>query len=167
LALAIPSLNSRRQWHELRGWLPLVGTVLRSASLSGMFRLLADLVEAGIPLPESLRIAAAVNYDAALAAGAERISVHLVDGQTPLAAVADSEAFPRDVVPIFRWADRRSLFVESLRAAGDIYAARSRLQSGVMAVVLEPVLVLGVGLTAGFVVLALFMPLIKLLNDLS
>lgn len=160
-------LGVRRFWQRLIGWLPLVGPVYRAASLSGFFRLLAMLVETGFSLPDALRLAAQINHDAVLAAGVEQITADLEQGTAPIDAVRVSESFPRDVLPIFRWAGNRPLFVEALRGAADIYASRSQLQSSVAVVVLEPTLIFGVGMTVGLVVIALFMPLIKLLNDLA
>jgi type II secretory pathway component PulF len=146
---------------------PLLGSSFRAASLSGFFRLLALLTEAGLALPAALRLAGEVNGDADLSAGAERIADGLERGASPVDAVRDAETLPREVLPIFRWTDQRSLFIEALRGAADIFAARSQLHSGITVVVLEPMLIFGVGMTVGLVVLALFMPLLKLLNDLA
>ena len=97
----------------------------------------------------------------------QHVITDLEHGISPVDAVRVSEAFPREMLPVFRWADQQGLFIEALQGAADIYAARSQMNSGVVAVVLEPVTMFGVGVTMGLIVLALFMPLIKLLNDLA
>lgn len=157
----------RRVWQQCVSWVPLLGPVYRAVSLSGFFRLLAMLVEAGFSLPAALRLAADVNHDEVLAAGVKQISADLEQGVSAVDAVRVSEAFPREVLPIFRWADNRPLFIEALRGASEIYASRSQMHSGITLVVLEPTMIFGVGMTVGLVVLALFLPLIKLLNDLA
>lgn len=163
----IQAFGGRRLAHQLVGWIPLLGTLLRSASLSGFFRLVSILIDSGFSLPEALQIAAAVNDDAILSAGVEHITADLEHGVSPLDAVRVTEAFPREVLPVFRWTDRRSLFIEALHGASDIYAARAQMNSGLLAVVLEPLVIVGIGLTVGIIVLALFLPLINLLKDLS
>lgn len=157
----------RRVRQQCLSWTPLLGPVYRAVSLSGFFRLLAMLVEVGFSLPAALRLAAEVNHDETLASGVERISKDLEHGVSPVDAVRTSAIFPREVLPIFRWSDNRPLFIEALRGAGEIYASRSQLHSGITVVLLEPTMIFGVGMTVGLVVLALFMPLIKLLNDLA
>jgi len=148
-------------------WIPVIGPVMHAASLSGWFRLVTMLIEARVPLPEAMRIAAAVNGDAALSAGVRRMIASLERGATPLEAAERAEALPREVLPIFRWAKNRELLQEGLQGAADMYAARSRMQSGLITVLLEPMLIFTVGLTVGLVVIGMFMPLITLLNDLS
>ncbi len=167
VAAGIQAYGGRRAVHRLIGWIPLLGTSFRAASLSGFFRMLSILVESGFSLPESLRIAAAVNDDAVLSAGVDQITADLEHGILALEAVRVTEAFPREILPVFRWADRPPLFVEALRGAADIYDARAQMNSGILTVVLEPLVVMGIGSAVGAVVLALFLPLIKLLNDLA
>jgi type II secretory pathway component PulF len=165
--LALTYVRGRSWWHAALCRLPLVGTLFRTASLSGFFRMLAVLVETGFSLPEAFRIAGAVNDDAGLSARAEQVANDLEHGISPLDAVRVTEAFPRETLPVFRWSDQPQLFMEALQGASDIYAARSRMNSGVLAIVLEPVLMFAIGLGVGLIVIALFLPLIKLLNDLA
>jgi type II secretory pathway component PulF len=164
----IAPIDGLRHWAQRTLRLaPIVGSVFQTAALSNFFRLVALLVEAGVPLPESLRLAAAVSDDGSLEAGAKRVSQAIEQGDTPLDAVRNAETLPREVLPIFRWADNRKLFIEALRGAADIYAVRSHLHAGVTGIILAPALIFGVGITVGLVVIAMFLPLIKLLNDLA
>jgi general secretion pathway protein F len=160
----VPRVQRFRQ--RLVRIIPVVGPVLSTASLSGWFRLVAMLVEARFPLPEAMRIAAAVNGDALLSAGVERIIGGINAGESPFVAAERAETLPREVLPVFRWAENRKLFGEGMRGAADIYAARSRTQSGLVAVLLEPMLVFGIGITVGLAVIAIFLPLINLVGDL-
>jgi type II secretory pathway component PulF len=153
--------------HSILRRIPFVGGLFRAASLSGFCRMLAVLVDSGYSLIDAFRIAAAANDDARLSASAQSITADLERGISPVDAVRVSEAFPREMLPVFRWADQKGLFIEALRGAADIYAARSQMNSGVFAVVLEPVVMFGVASTIGLILLALFLPLIKLLNDLA
>ena len=80
-----------------------------------------------------------------------------------VAAEADRLLFLTDVRAAYRDAD----FADGLRTASDVLAAQSRVQSHTLAVISEPVVSTIVGLLVGLTVISLFMPLIKLLNDLS
>lgn len=167
--LAVLWGGGRSWWHGLLGYLPLIGTLFRSASLSGFLRLLAMLVDSGFSLPEALRIAAAVNDDASLSAGVEQIVADMEHGVSVLDAVRVTETFPRELLPVFRWTEphQRELFVEALQGAAEIYAGRSQMNSAIVAVVLEPVTMFGIAFFVGLIAIALFLPLIKLLNDLA
>jgi len=100
--------------------------------------------------------------------GARRAASLIRQGiATPTAAELRGSGWPNDLGDIFRWANRTDDFVQGLRAASEIFRARSRVQGNLSAWLLEPVLLLLLSVTVGFMVIALFMPLIKLLNDLS
>jgi type II secretory pathway component PulF len=90
-------------------------------------------------------------------------------GVSVLDAVRVTETFPRELLPVFRWTEphQRELFVEALQGAAEIYAGRSQMNSGIVAVVLEPVTMFGIAFFVGLIAIALFLPLIKLLNDLA
>ena len=59
------------------------------------------------------------------------------------------------------------LSLENLRANGESYAVQAENGAHLLPVVLEPFLLFITAFTVGFIVTALFLPLIKLLNDLS
>lgn len=152
--------------HLLRS-IPLLGAIWRSASLSGFCQMLATLVEARVPLPAALQAAADATDDYRLAQGARRAALSVIQGVEPAAAVVQSRLLPRELAAVFRWTSRPDDFVESLRAAGEIYGARSRVYSNSLTFLLEPALVFLLAIGVGLVVIALFLPLVKLLNDLS
>ena len=157
----------RRSYQRALSWMPLLGTLFRALSLSRFFHLLAALVAADIPLPKALRLAATVNDDLALSTGVERTALEIEHGKSALDAARASEAFPRESLPLFCSADNRALFVEALQGASQLYDARSQMQFAVMLVILEPLIIFGVGLTVGLTVIALFMPMVTLLNALG
>ena len=54
-----------------------------------------------------------------------------------------------------------------MHALADMFEGRARVQTSFAGTVFEPVIVVFLGCTIGFTVLALFMPLVKLLNCLA
>lgn len=147
--------------------IPVLGRSFRWASLSNFCHLLATLVELGVPLPQALRASAGVTDDLLLAEGVRRAAHTIETGQAPRDAIRNAGAWVSEMAPAFHWADRDLEFAESLRASGEVFGARSRVQSSLLFWVLEPVFLFLVAMSVGLVVIAMFMPLIKLLNDLS
>jgi type IV pilus assembly protein PilC len=147
--------------------IPILGRSFRWASLSNFCHLLATLVELGVPLPQALRATAGVTDDLSLADGVRRAAESIEQGETPREAVYSAGSWVSELAPAFHWADRGGDFAESLRASGEVFGARSRVQSNLLFWVLEPVFLFLIAISVGLVAVALFMPLIKLLNDLS
>lgn len=82
-------------------------------------------------------------------------------------AAAGLPHFTAQLQSLFHWERRETAFGEILRQAGSVYAARSKVQLGIIGVVFLPLILLCIGGFLGMSVIALFMPLIKLLNALS
>lgn len=147
---------------------PIIGAPIRYRLLADFCDFLALLVEARLPLPQALESLASTLDDTRLKSGALAAAKLIRQGvATPSAAELRGTGWPSDLGDIFRWADRTDDFVQGLRAASEIFRARSRVQGNLSAWLLEPVLLLLLTVTVGLLVISLFMPLIKLLNDLS
>lgn len=146
---------------------PLVGPLFRSAALAGFFRLLAMLVENGVPLPDALRMAGQGANDADLRQTCDQLADDVQQGVTLDVAVVGRRQFPPSLQHVFHWSARRGAFPEALRAASDILESQTRIQAEAMALVCEPLILILLATCVGFVILGLFMPLIKLLNELS
>jgi type II secretory pathway component PulF len=145
---------------------PVYGHWRRNFSLARFCRLLVLLLEGETPLPEAIRLAAA-GADPGLARSGRRLAERVEAGLPPAEAVPEAAGFPRLLAVVFRWQDRGPAFREGLEALADFFTARSRSQLNLLTLIFEPLIILGIGLTIGFVVLSLFLPLMKLLNELS
>ncbi len=154
---------------RLRLWqrIPLLGTPSLMRGLSEFCSFLGLLVVGETPLPEALRLTSGVIDDVNLREGAEQLARRVEDGESIEDAVLVLPHFPASLANLFRWAHRDMAFAEALQTAGDLYASRAQVQAGIAGLFLVPWLLLIGGGFLGMLVIALFMPLIKLLNDLS
>jgi len=147
--------------------IPLWGKVLRYTALSGFCRLLALLIDSGVPLAEAVRLAGGAVRDADLEAACRLLSDDVERGLPLQKAAITIRQFPLSLIQVFRWEDRREAFVDALRAASEVFAARSQISGHALISILEPMSILAVAGSVGFFVVAMFMPMVKLLNDLS
>ncbi len=152
---------------RITSYLPLFGEARRSAALGEFCRLLSLLVQHRVPLSEAIRLAASGVRDADLRAACFDLAMRVDSGQSLSEAAAGAGRFPNDLLHLFRWADRDGDFADGLQTASEMLSAKSRVQSHTLAVVCEPVVTVLLGGVVGIAVIALFMPLVKLLNDLS
>ena len=170
LAIFLVSMPSFGGRNALRRWvyrIPFIGTPLRFSAVAEFCHLLAILVEGDEPLANSLRVCGGASHSPDLQHDSRILAEDVERGIALHAGARGLPAFPPELVAFFRWSHDRDAFVQALRAAGDIFDARSRSQVGVVAVALEPFVVFAVvGIVAGTST-ALFLPLIKLLNELS
>ncbi len=160
----IPGHATRLRWFQ---YIPLFGTPSRMRGLSEFCSLLGLLMSGRIPLPEALSMTASALQDANLRQGALRLAARVEQGESLEAAAQGLPQFAAELKSLFRWEPRGAAFGDILQRAGDVYSARSQVQVSMSVLFLQPVIFAGLGLFVGFTVLALYLPLVKLLNDLS
>jgi type II secretory pathway component PulF len=146
--------------------LPFVGPLIRLVALAQFSRLLGLLLESELPLPTALRLAGSTVRDADLA---EKCQVLLQDAEAGrrLADDATRRGLPASFSQAIAWGENRNCLADSLYAAAEQFESHARIHGTLVTAVLPPVLMmLCVGLTS-FLVTGLFVPLIKLITELS
>ncbi|WP_298867594.1 type II secretion system F family protein [uncultured Gimesia sp.] len=147
--------------------IPVFGRILNYTSIAQFCRMLATLIEAQIKLPEALELAAQITRDPNLIEGCDLLKKRIQNGLNLTEVAKETRHFSKNFAHIFRWQDRPELFVDSLRASSNIFQAKANMKTGSLVFALQPLVLAGIVLIIGIPVIALFMPLIKLLNDLS
>lgn len=165
--IASESLGWERARDALVSRIPLFGEARRSAALGEFCRLLSLLVKYQVGLPEAVRLAAGSVRDTDLREACLELATRVEAGESLTEAATGIGRFPQDLLHLFRWADRGDDFSEGLQNASEVLSAQSRVHSHTLAIVCEPAVTIAIGITVGLTVIALFMPLVKLLNDLS
>jgi type II secretory pathway component PulF len=147
--------------------LPILGPLAHWSALADFSRLLALLLEAGIPLPQALGMTAAGLRNGEVSAGcwqlarAAQAGHSLADGMRPL------EAFPRSLEPILQWGQAHSALPEALAAAGEMFEGRVRVHLTFVRTFLPPFVFLLVGGAILFSVVAALWPMFRLIEALT
>ena len=160
---AVGPATTRRYVYEI----PLVGRALKLTGLSEFCHLLALFIENRIPLPQALTLVGSAITDLCLSQCADD-AAHFVERGESLAEVqARLPNLPVELLRIPGWDHPDESLPLGLRASGEIFASQCDVNARAMAGAATPLVVVTVGALAIITVIGLFMPLIKLLNDLS
>lgn len=138
----------------------------RATTVARFSQFLADLLEAGLSVPDTLRVAGFLTTRQRLKNAAWRLADQLQIG----AMSAQHVEAPRGTATIFH-ALRSEISVQSrvslLREISKTYAAMARRRLSWTRGVIEPLTILAIGFIVAGVVVSLFLPLIKLIEGLS
>jgi type IV pilus assembly protein PilC len=141
----------------------LFGSATAIARLS---RFMADLLESGLTIPDTLKIAGLLTNRRRLRTAIWRLADQLQTNQH----AAQQIGAPSRMATVFH-ALRSEMPPESrvrlLREIGEVHAERARLRLSWTRGVIEPITILAVGCVVGIVVVSLFLPLVKLIHGLS
>jgi general secretion pathway protein F len=149
------------------GWLPWLGSMLRSHRIATFAEVLALLVENRVPLDEGLLLAAEAAGDRRMLRVAGEMAAALRRGQPLGQRAGPNGAFPPMLGWLMATGQSRGALGPALRHAADNYQRRARRKADVARVFL-PVLLAAVlgGTTVLLYALLLFVPWIGMLNAL-
>ena len=147
--------------------MPFIGPLLRCSALARFSPVLSVLVDGRVPIDEALILAGDAAGDAAIREDCRKLAASVRSGKTLEEAANESQGFPASFIRTLSWERHRDGFPEVLRSMADMYAGRARALVALLVAVLPVLVVVLVGSVVGLTVIALFMPLIELLNKLS
>ncbi len=148
-------------------WIPGIGSVWRCNRLAEFSRLMGLMFDEQIPLPDALRWTAGGLSDADLAAACRKAADRVEAGSGFPECLVGLRSFPPAIVPLVTWGQYAPEPAEAMRAATAMFDERARNQADLLESFLSPMLFLVIVGVIGFVVAALFLPLIALISSLS
>jgi type II secretory pathway component PulF len=125
------------------------------------------LVQYHIPLPEALRLTADGVSDAYIAEQCRKLASRVEGGSSLTMSLVKLRTLPLSIVPLVRWGERNNALDEALRSSAELIEGRLRSRTHVVAQIVPPLVFITVGVSLASAVLALFLPLISLIQGLS
>ncbi len=143
------------------------GSTANVAAMASFTGLLADLLASGRPLPDSLELAGRGCGHAHFKNSALRLAQFHRRGLYRLSQSPDAKSFPRNLIDAVEPIDGSAPRTTLLRELAAIYGERAIERTEWSAGLVGAITVFIVGLVIGFVVIALFMPLVSLISGLA
>jgi type IV pilus assembly protein PilC len=142
--------------------LPLVGPVARKFATSQMARTLATLLGGGLPLVNALDIASQAVGNQFMAAQLETVGARVREGQSFSSALEARESFPEVAVKMAEVGESTGALREMLNTVADFYDEEIATDMERFVTLVEPVLLVIMGIVIATLLLALYMPLFQL-----
>ena len=147
--------------------LPIFGTIIAKSSISRFARTLGTLVAAGVPILEALTIVRETAGNEVVARAIGDIHDSIREGESIAEPLAQSKVCDDMVVNMVAVGEETGDLDKMLMKVADTYDDDvDTLVSSLMSL-LEPLIIIFLGVIVGFIVIALFMPLISLMSNLS
>lgn len=147
--------------------LPIIGPIVRDLSVSQLARSLATLLQGGITLVESFRVASETLTNRVLARSSSLVLRRIQEGQAFAESLEEAGWFPPLAVDIVRVGERAGSLKEMLDELANFYDAELEVKLNQVTTLIQPVmLVLMAGLVT-FVLLAMYLPLFTFISTLG
>ena len=160
LALSQPHVRLRFDAAWLR--LPLIGRLARSYNAARFAGTLAMLAGAGVPILKALQSAAETLNNRALRADALDALVLVREGAPLASALAQKKRFPGLVAMFARLGEQTGQLPLMLQRAANQLSTEVQRRALQLATLLEPLLIVTMGLVVMLIVLAVLLPIIQL-----
>ena len=142
--------------------LPWIGTTARKFATSQLARTLGTLLGGGIPLVSALEIAGDAMTNHHLAVEIHEVTRRVREGEGFAEALRARNAFPDVAVKMIEVGESTGALQEMLNSLADFYDEEIETEVARFVTLIEPVILVIMGVVIAAVVLALYMPLFEL-----
>ena len=147
--------------------IPVFGKIINKASVSGFCRTLATLTTAGVPILDALTNTKDATKNEALVVAIENIGDSVREGGTIGDPLRKSRVTEEIVINMVEVGEETGELDKMLTKVSDNLDAEVDAIVDAMTSLIEPLLIVFLGGAIGFIVIAMFMPLIKLMQSLG
>jgi len=171
IVLALRSYGStqggRYNLDSLKLRMPVFGTLFRKVSISRFTRTLSTLTKSGVAILQALEIVERTAGNEVFAKAIRESADSVRNGETLAEPLARAEVFPSMVTRMIAIGEKTGALETMLMKISDFYDAEVRAMVDGLTSLIEPLLIGFMGIVVGGIVIALFMPIMKLSEIVS
>ena len=142
--------------------LPVFGSLIRKVSISRFTRTLSTLTRSGVAILQALEIVERTAGNEVFARAVKQAGDSVRGGETLAEPLARSEQFPPMVTRMIAVGEKTGALEGMLQKIADFYDSEVKATVDTMTSLIEPILILMMGIVVGSIVVALFLPILKL-----
>ena len=152
----------RKRLHASILRLPYFGPLARKLATAQVSRTLATLLSGGIPLVNSLDIAARSVGNQSIAEGLFTVAKQVREGGSLAGSLAERNMFPHVAVEMVEVGESTGALADMLNSIADFYDEENETSLQRFSTLIQPVLLVLMGLVIAALLLSLYMPLFQL-----
>jgi type IV pilus assembly protein PilC len=154
----------RRVWDKVKLKMPVVGPVISKVAISRFTRTLGTLISSGVPILQALTIVKETAGNVIIANAVNDVHESVKEGETITAPLEACGVFPPMVISMVDVGEQTGALPEMLLKIADNYDDEVDNAVAAMTSLLEPIMIVFLAVVVGSIVIAMFMPLIDLMN---
>ncbi len=147
--------------------MPVFGSLINKSVISRFARTLATLISSGVPILEALNNVKDITGNTAMTKAVNMIHDSIREGESIASPLRESNICEAMVVNMIEVGEQTGELDKMLVKIADNYDNEIDSIVETLTSMLEPLIVIFLGISVGTIVIALFLPLIKLMNSLG
>jgi general secretion pathway protein F len=154
----------RERWDRFRLRAPIFGSVSRQIAVGRFARTLSTLLRSGVPLLTALDIVKNVMGNTRLAKVVDEARDAIREGESIAAPLKRSGEFPPLVHHMVAVGERSGALEEMLGTVADTYESQVEATINALTSLLEPLMIVTMGVVVAFIVFSVLMPILQINN---
>jgi type IV pilus assembly protein PilC len=159
--------NGRRVVDRMVLKLPILGILMQKIAVARFCRTLATLMASGVPILDGLEITARTSGNAIIEDAIMAVRKGVEGGLTVAQPLKESGVFPPMVVQMIGVGEQTGALDAMLSKIADFYEEEVDQAVANLLTLMEPVMILFLGVTVGGIVISMYLPLFDLISKLS
>jgi len=147
--------------------LPLFGDLTRKSSISRFSRTLGTLVTSGVPILQALIITRETAGNSVIADAVTKVHDAVKEGESIVTPLEASGVFPPIVISMVDVGEETGQLPDMLLKVADVYDDEVDTTVEALTSLLEPLMIVFLAVIVGTIVIALFLPMVDLLKNMS
>ena len=152
---------------KLKLRIPLFGEIQRKSAVSRFSRTLGTLVTSGVPILQALNITKETAGNVVISEAIHKVHESVKEGESIVQPLQASGVFPSMVISMVDVGEETGQLPEMLLKIADVYDDEVDNAVTALTSVLEPIMIVFLALVVGAIVFALFLPLIKIIQQMQ
>src|SRR5258706_101475 len=157
----------RRIFDKFKLNMPALGAVISKVAIPRFPRTLGTLVSSGVPILQALTIVKETSGNVIIGAAVGAVHESVKEGETITAPLEASGVFPPMVVSMVDVGEQTGALPEMLLKIADNYDDEVDNAVAAMTSLLEPIMIVFLAVIVGSIVIAMFLPLIDMMNNMG
>ncbi|MFP6866370.1 MAG: type II secretion system F family protein, partial [Roseibacillus sp.] len=159
--------GGRRILDTIKLRIPLLGDIQRKSAVSRFSRTLGTLVTSGVPILQALNITKETAGNVVISEAIDKVHESVKEGESIVQPLRASKVFPAMVISMVDVGEETGQLPEMLLKIADVYDDEVDNAVTALTSVLEPIMIVFLALVVGAIVFALFLPLIKIIQQMQ
>ena len=163
----VGTAGGRRFVDAVKLKIPMFGDIQRKSAVSRFSRTLGTLVTSGVPILQALNITRDTAGNVVVSNAIDQVHESVKEGESIVAPLEASKVFPPMVISMVDVGEETGQLPEMLLKIADVYDDEVDNAVAALTSMLEPIMIVMLALVVGTIVLALFLPLVKIISTLN
>ena len=147
--------------------MPPFGGLVTKTAVSGFSRTLSTLLNSGVTILQALEITRDTSSNKVIANAVQQVHDVVKDGESMAKPIEQAKVFPEMVIGMIEVGEETGALPDMLGRVADVYEDEVDTAVDGLTSMIEPLLIVFLAVVVGTIVIAMFLPLIKMISNLG